>query len=174
MRRIPTRWAWSDCHQWPPGQAARLAVAEARAQDATRQLRDIDPNWRPTPSLSSTVEGYIASIEAETREAQARLSELARVGIGPGPFAGESIPARGPERDFTASERTEINRIGAETGCHTCGTRIPETLYGDFIPDHQLPNALNRAGKAQRLYPQCVTCSRRQGGWITGSGGTRR
>lgn len=163
--------------QWvqpTPGQAARLAIAEARAQDAIRQLRDIDPTWRPTPSLSNTVEGYIASIEAATREARARFSELARNGIGPGPFAGESIPARGPERDFTASERAEINRIGTETGCHTCGVREAGTFSGNFVPDHQPPNALNRSGRQQRLYPQCITCSDKQGLWIAREKGRAR
>ncbi len=151
------------------GQAARLAVAEARAREAIARVREFDPNWRPTPSIRDTVEGRITTAEAEAREAQGRLSELARVGIGPGPFAGESIQARGPERDFTAAERREINNIGSSTGCHTCGGKNPGTLLDNFVPDHQPPNALNYSGRAQRLYPQCISCSKSQGGWISGS-----
>lgn len=151
------------------GQAARLAVVEAQARDAIARVRELDPNWRPTPSVRETVEGQISAAQSEAREAQARLSELARVGIGPGPHAGESIPARGPERDFTAAERREINRIGSETGCHTCSDRNPGTLLDNFVPDHQPPNALNYSGRAQRLYPQCIYCSKAQGGWISGN-----
>ncbi len=156
-----------------PAQSARLAAVEAQARDAIARVRELDPNWRPTPSFSETVEGQIASAQAETREAQARLSTLSRAGIGPGPYAGESIPARGPERDFTAAERREINRIGSETGCHTCGDTSPGTIRGNFVPDHQMPNALNHAGRAQRLYPQCISCSKSQGGWISGNGKDR-
>jgi hypothetical protein len=151
------------------GQAARFVEAQTRADDAISRVREFDPNWRPTPSFKETVEGSIRSYEAEAREAQARASELAKVGIGPGPFAGESIPARGPERNFTAAERREINRIGSETGCHTCATRDPETVSGNFVPDHQPPNALNSLGRLQRLYPQCISCSDSQGGWIRGN-----
>ena len=86
--------------------------------------------------------------------------------LEPGPHAGESIPARGPGRDFTAAERDSINRIGRETGCHTCGTTNPNTKGGNFIPDHQPPNALNPYNEPQRLYPHCSTCSRTQGGEI--------
>jgi hypothetical protein len=150
------------------GQAARLVEAQTRADDAIARVRELDPNWRPTPSFKESVEGSIRAYEAEAREAQARASELAKVGIGPGPFAGESIPARGPERNFTAAERREINRIGSETGCHTCATRDPETTSGNFVVDHQPPSALNSLGRSQQLYPQCLTCSLRQGGWITG------
>jgi hypothetical protein len=148
-----------------PAQAARLTVAEAQAQDALARVRNFDPNWQPTPGLYATVEGKISDLEAQAQEAKARLAELASVGIGPGPFAGNSISARGPDRDFTADERAKINEIGAETGCHTCGTRDPGTLLGNFVCDHQPPNAINIPGEAQRLYPQCLSCSLRQGGW---------
>jgi hypothetical protein len=46
-----------------------------------------------------------ASVEGEALQAEARLAELTRAGIGPGPFAGGSIPARGPAQDFSAAER---------------------------------------------------------------------
>ncbi|HVO79498.1 MAG TPA: RHS repeat-associated core domain-containing protein [Terriglobales bacterium] len=83
--------------------------------------------------------------------------------IGVGNYANESIAARSTARDFTSAERAEINRIGSETGCHTCGTTNPGTKSGSFIPDHQPPSALNPSGQPQRLYPQCLSCSREQG-----------
>src|SRR5262249_37435967 len=156
-----------------PGQAARLALAQARALDAIARVRELDRNWRPTPSFYETVEGLIRSYEAEAQEAQARASELARLGIGPGPFACETLPARGPTRDSTAFERAEINRFGYNTGCHTCGIRNPGTHSGNFVADHQPPTALNHFGRPQRLYPHCLTCSLRQGGWITSRGLSR-
>jgi RHS repeat-associated protein len=82
----------------------------------------------------------------------------------PGPYAGESIDARGPDRDFTDEEREAIDAIGRATGCHTCGSKSPRTKSGHFIPDHQPPSALNPSGSPQRLYPHCLSCSRRQGG----------
>jgi RHS repeat-associated protein len=86
--------------------------------------------------------------------------------LRPGPHADDSIPARGPERDFTPDERTRINEIGEATGCHTCGSTDPGTKSGNFVPDHQPPNALNPPGGEQQLYPHCLTCSRRQGGQV--------
>jgi hypothetical protein len=52
---------------------------------------------------------------------------------GPGPFARKSIAARGSGRSFTSRERDEIDRIGSETGCHTCGSKVPGTRSGRFI-----------------------------------------
>lgn len=91
------------------------------------RVRERDPNWRATPGLAQDAEGAIRASEDMARQAEARFAELQRAGIGPGRFAAESIPARGPARDFTADERREINRLGREYGCHnhTCGT--PET-----------------------------------------------
>jgi RHS repeat-associated protein len=82
---------------------------------------------------------------------------------GIGGHAGESIPARSGARDFTAAERREVNRIGSETGCHSCGTTNPGTKSGNFVPDHQHPSSINPPGNVQRLYPQCIQCSRQQG-----------
>ena len=81
----------------------------------------------------------------------------------PGPFAGESIPATSTAQTFTAAERAAINEIGAATGCHTCGTTNPGTKSGNFVLDHQPPSALNASGAPQRLFPQCINCSREQG-----------
>ena len=53
----------------------------------------------------------------------------------PGPYAGESIPAQSTAQTFTAAERTQINQIGSQTGCHTCGTTNPATRSGNFVPD---------------------------------------
>lgn len=87
--------------------------------------------------------------------------------LNPGPFAKESIPARGPERNFTKAERDQINNIGNETGCHTCGIKEPGTKSGNYIPDHQPANALNTSGGPQKLYPHCKKCSGRQAGQVT-------
>ncbi|CAG9233380.1 hypothetical protein BCAR13_700044 [Paraburkholderia caribensis] len=87
--------------------------------------------------------------------------------LTPGPFATESIPARGPARDFTLEERQQVNAIGYRDGCHTCGATEPGTKSGDFIPDHQTPNALNTDDKPQRLYPHCRQCSLKQAGQVT-------
>ena len=38
--------------------------------------------------------------------------------------------------------------LGSKTGCHTCGTFAPGTRSGNFVPDHQPPNALNRTWRA--------------------------
>jgi RHS repeat-associated protein len=83
-----------------------------------------------------------------------------------GPYAAKSIPARGPERDFTTVEHNAVDAIGRDTGCHTCGTRDPGTKSGHFVPDHQPPSQLVPPGTPQELYPHCLACSRRQGGEV--------
>jgi len=87
----------------------------------------------------------------------------------PGPYAGDSIEAKSPDKDFTEEERGAIDAIGQATGCHSCGTKNPGTKSGHFIPDHQPPSRLNPSGLSQRLYPHCLSCSRLQGGQVTGT-----
>ena len=58
---------------------------------------EVDPNWRPKPSAYGTgIESEIRRANDLAGEAQARIAELGRVGVGPGPFAGESIRREGP------------------------------------------------------------------------------
>ena len=83
--------------------------------------------------------------------------------LEPGPYAAESIPARSTNRDFTSQERDSIDRIGQMTECHTCGRRNPGTKSGHFVPDHQPVSSLATPGTPQKLFPQCITCSRAQG-----------
>lgn len=149
-----------------PGQAAALAAAEARAEAAIAKVQNVLPEWKPTPSLYQTVEGRIAAARAEAVQAEAFYRELQSYGIVPGQFARESIPARGPERNFTAEEIRANNYNGTVSGCHICGTFEPGTRSGNHVLDHQQPTALNPPGRQQRLYPSCVNCSARQGGWI--------
>ena len=156
-------------------QEFRLGFAMDRAQKMVRAVREFDPWWRPTTSsVYQTIEGQIAAFQARAREAEARLFELRSNGIGPGRFGSEWIWARGPERDFTPAEREIINQAGYTFGCHTCGTKKPGTTYGNYIPDHQVPTALNLSGRLQRLYPHCVGCSSNQGLFIINNMGNVR
>jgi hypothetical protein len=51
-----------------PAQHVRLAVSTARADAAVKRVREIDPAWRPRPSLHETVEGAItANVSASFR-----------------------------------------------------------------------------------------------------------
>ena len=148
------------------GEAIRFSEAQSRADAAIARVRELDRNWSPTRSHVESVEGQITAYRAEVREAEARLAELAKVGIGPGPYAGESIPARGASRHFREAERAEINRIGYLTGCHTCGTQDPGTRSRNFVCDHQDPIGVNSSGRPMRIYPQCLGCSDAQGGHV--------
>lgn len=114
-----------------------------------------DPSWTNIAAAGIGVFGPIGDGLAKG------LKTADKIGLGQ--FAAQSIPARSPARDFTAAERSEINRIGSTTGCHTCGTASPGTISGNFVPDHQPPSALNSAGDPQNLYPHCISCSREQG-----------
>jgi len=173
-RRSGTHFINGQWLEATPAQAARYEAANARAREAIGRVRVLDPNWRPAPSAYGIgIESEISRANGLANEAQSRITDLSRVGIGPGPFAGDSISARSSGRNFTTWEREEITRIGRESGCHTCGTTNPGTLSGRFVVDHQLPNALNSSGLMQRLYPQCATCSARQGGWLGHRGHSR-
>ena len=147
-------------------QEAELQGLWLRASRLERQIRGLDPNWRPTPSFVETVQGEIDATRAEVRQAETYLYELRVREVGPGPYAKRSFPARGPDVKLNRSEQAENNRNGREDGCHTCGTREPGMPSGNFVGDHQRPSALIRPGETQRIYPQCRSCSQRQGGQV--------
>jgi hypothetical protein len=64
-----------------PAQETRHAVAAARARDATRRLRELEPTWEGPQSASETIEGRIAHQEATAAAAEARLAEILRDAI---------------------------------------------------------------------------------------------
>lgn len=73
-----------------------------------------------------------------------------RVGIVPERYAGESIPARGPERDFCAAERREINRIGEKS---TTLSAMPELLPSAGALDHEEPERSIVMFQSARIRP---------------------
>ena len=111
-------------------------------------------------SAESTVAGAIAESEAPAAASQAVPNNPL---FKPGPYAQESIPARSSSQVFNAAERQANNANGYRYGCHSCGNPDPGTISGDFVLDHQPVSALNTANLPQRLYPQCLSCSRQQG-----------
>lgn len=42
-------------------------------------MRRLDPNWRPTPEISESIEGEIGVNEAQAREAETRLRQLSTI-----------------------------------------------------------------------------------------------
>lgn len=148
-------------------QESQLAGSRLMRDRALARVKEIDSQWKPTPSATETVRGEILANIADAREADARYIELKSNGIGPGFFAGESIPARSTSRNFTKREIEAINAIGRATGCHTCGAKESGSASGNFFKDHQLPTARGGLGQPQRIYPQCQNCSGRQGAWIS-------
>jgi RHS repeat-associated protein len=78
----------------------------------------------------------------------------------------ESIPA-GPSPRPTAAQQRAIDEMGEAHGCHTCGTPNPGTKTGKWVGDHQPSTKLNKGGGPQVYKPQCLACSRRQGGEVT-------
>lgn len=105
----------------------RLSNSARQAEAATARVQEIEPNWRPGPSLYENIEGEIAANEHVVRQAQDRLNALERGKATPGPYAGESVVAPLGGGRPNAETQREINRIGRETGCHTCGTKDPGT-----------------------------------------------
>lgn len=85
-----------------PGQSMRLANALAWARSARDRVREIEPGWKPRPSLTETVEGHIRALEAAAREANVRYHELTRsdprFGIGGNQGPALSEPPAGPRR----------------------------------------------------------------------------
>lgn len=76
------------------------------------------------------------------------------------------------ERNF-ANYRDEINRLGLENGCHTCGRYrgcpTPPNAdtgkpMGNWVCDHQPPIGIIPDATEWHLYPQCHDCSNKQWG----------
>lgn len=97
--------------QATPAQEMRLPNAEARAREATRRLRELEPDWKGPSSLtdSPSVEGEIAKLEATAQAAEARLAEILRDAIpGTNPSWGVNrLTKELHDRGFTLHRPTD-------------------------------------------------------------------
>lgn len=85
--------------------------------------------------------------------------------LRPGQWAKESVPSSGPGR-ITQAERNQLNPIGDQYGCHSCGATGPGVKSGNWVGDHQPVSRTVPPGTPQVLYPQCQACSNAQGLWV--------
>jgi hypothetical protein len=88
-----------------PAQQARLAVAGARAQAAFQRVRQLDPNWQPSGSMRSGIEGAIREANDRASEADARYDQL-RSGIG-GNFGPPLDQPGGPSRNAVSEPNAQ-------------------------------------------------------------------
>lgn len=146
-------------------QQVELESATLLARMAIAKVRERDPTWNPKPHIYQTIDGAIRARNAEVREAKERLLDMLFQAATQKRPGSESIPAEGPG-PLNAREQRGINQLGAKDGCSTCGTSNPGTRSGNWIGDHQLPNALNPPGREQRIFPHCLACSNSQGGIV--------
>lgn len=156
--RIGGRW-----HPITPAQEVLLAQSYSAMRRAVRDVRKVDPEWRPPAQAYSTVEGLISANRAIENEARRHIFERLNTGTGVGLNAREWIPAPPTNRRLTRAEQREIDRIGREWGCHRCGRTESGTPSGSFIGDHQMPKSM---GTPTRIYPHCLSCSSSQGGLL--------
>lgn len=126
-----------------PAQAARLAIADLSARESARQVREIDPTWRPRPSLTdpNSVEGAIRRAEGEAREAQNRLTELARARFGDN--QGPPLDPSGPRSLTGTTEAPPLEAIRSyrsitgmpDTGEHSASRKSDGTVAFTIVDD---------------------------------------
>lgn len=156
--RIAGQW-----HPMTPAQQARLAQSSGAVSAAMREVRTLDPTWKPPAQAYSTVEGLISANRAIELGARFRILQLQGTRAETGPYAREWIPAPSTNRRLTRAEQQEIDRIGRMWGCHRCGSLSSRTKSGSFIGDNQVPKSI---GNPTRIYPHCAQCSASQGGLV--------
>lgn len=153
-------------------------IPEVKPGEALRAIADFTPigdaitigEFIEAPSWGGAVAVVVGLVGGDVvrgpiRESVNNVAEAITSTLRPGRYASESIPAH-PGR-ATAAEQREINRIGRETGCHTCGSKDPGRESGNFTADHQPSTALTEPGEPQIFLPHCDGCSRRQAGEVT-------
>jgi RHS repeat-associated protein len=117
-------------------------------------------------NVTQAVSGAVAQTAVVVGTAVAESGAASRAaGESPGTAVPQEIPA-GPSARPTAAQQSAINEMGEAHGCSTCGATTPGTKSGNWVGDHQPPTALNKDGGPQVYKPQCLQCSRQQGGQV--------
>ncbi|MER6617024.1 DNRLRE domain-containing protein [Streptomyces xantholiticus] len=165
---LPDFGTWADAGELEPGMWLQTASG------AWAQVTAVDEAHRTQRVHNITVEGqhtyYVMAGDAPVlvHNAKKKNRSDAEVVCPIGPYAAESIPAKSKSQKFDESpggERDQINEIGSRFGCHTCGIIFPFGSKKGYVPDHQPISSWVPDGFPQRLYPQCLKCSREQAGW---------
>ncbi|VAW00260.1 hypothetical protein MNBD_ACTINO02-30, partial [hydrothermal vent metagenome] len=123
---------------------------------------------RPVTTIGDRLAPYQVTTPPRTTTGATTATKVPATGsdlLKPGPWAEESTPASAPGR-ITASERSAVNALGENYGCHSCGATSPGTKSGIWVGDHQPVSSAVPSGTPQVLYPQCLGCSNEQGLWI--------
>ena len=106
-----------------PGLDAQLSALQYQARTIIRQVREYDPTWNVTPGVTSPnpkPQARISAVQGQIREAEARLNDLVRTGIAPGPLRPGPL---------------QVPRSGGRTD----EQRIPEGLRGRPKPESWRP-----------------------------------
>jgi hypothetical protein len=162
------------------GKVDRSELTDARGSDGVVLVADKKTDRRnldifderafgTTPPPGSTAPRLVPPIPPASALTQPQAPPKLEFpsGIGPGPYAGEPIPA-GPGKKPNTEKQDQINASGDKFGCDTCGAPDPGTSSGNWIGDHQTATALNPPGQLQYYLPHCRFCSNSQGGLIRG------
>jgi RHS repeat-associated protein len=141
--------------------AQAYGTSEGRAQLGQQLTTDV------STTRQVVFEAILLGGAAVAPGASGRTSEVQTLGnINPATSeVPTEIPA-GPSPSPTAAQQRAINQMGDAHGCSTCGATSPGTKSGNWVGDHQDPTALNPSGKPQVYRPQCLNCSRVQGGLV--------
>jgi len=115
-------------------------------------------------NVTQAVSGAVAQTAVVVGTAVAESGAGSRA-AGESTAVPQEIPA-GPSARPTAAQQSAINEMGEAHGCSTCGATTPGTKSGNWVGDHQPPTALNKDGGPQVYKPQCLQCSRQQGGQV--------
>eukprot|EP00042_Codosiga_hollandica_P029083 m.157714 g.157714 ORF g.157714 m.157714 type:complete len:284 (-) comp52970_c0_seq1:101-952(-) len=152
-----------------PGQSERAVVVQHCRQSALSVSRLLaQPTWENFVQLAVHEKEVVVCVGGSIalfRLAGGRFRALLPSCLyKPGAFAWRkaSIPANGAEYITNTGKygdvkigSTGLYAHGYKYGCHSCGRKN----VANFIGDHMPPNKYAKAGQAQRLYPQCTTCS---------------
>ena len=132
------------------GQTSRAADNVIRGRPATQGLGQVDE------MLLDAAAGMVFFKAGGGNFSQIAPSDITGIGA----YGRESIPSSG--RNVSRSESAQVQILGDMYGCHTCGTMQPG---GSWVGDHQPPASVP-SNTPRALFPQCPTCSARQGGYL--------
>lgn len=113
-------------HPITPAQEAQLAQSYGAMRSALREVRELDPAWRPPAQAYSSVEGLISANRAIELEARFRIFQLLGTRAEMGFHAREWIPAPPTNRRLHRSEQRELDTIGGNGVAVAAAARILE------------------------------------------------